>query len=282
MQLRAAATATRMLVPVGAIQPGGTRRRPECRHRSHALSFSRISAGTVMVCRRPARRLTHALPGRNGHGKPPVGRLPSEDDSVRGVTAMAWVRPLTRISCPLGSIWPGWAGLAIHAAWTMIERWDRMMLYIVCMSQYCLMCFLHRAIRSQAAILPGGIMAFATEGRPRRDCGAPPVSCRCKWRYRPRILDTEKRLFRVQAWDDRSTRAALDRYSLYRQEHRRASSGAPPVSCCTPLRLRYPPNLVFARFLFQSIAARVPTPSTNRAIPNGLPSFSASGSHASG
>ncbi len=61
-----------------------------------------------------------------------------------------------------------------------------------------------------------------------------------------------------------------------------ASSGAPPVSCCTPLRLRYPPNLVFARFLFQSIAARVPTPSTNRAIPNGLPSFSASGSHASG
>ncbi|RAL77305.1 hypothetical protein CSC34_0038 [Pseudomonas aeruginosa] len=41
---------------------------------------------------------------------------------------MAWVRPLTRISCPLGSIWPGWAGLAIHAAWTMIERWDRMML----------------------------------------------------------------------------------------------------------------------------------------------------------
>lgn len=155
--------------------------------------------------------------------------------------------------------------------------------YIVHMSQYCLMCFSPSRYTE-----PSGDPAREAswhsprkEG-PRRDCGAPPVSCRCKWRYRPRILDTEKRLFRVQAWDDRSTRVALDRYSLYRQEHRRASSGAPPVSCCTPLRLRYPPNLVFARFLFQSIAARVPTPSTNRAIPNGLPSFSASGSHASG
>lgn len=159
--------------------------------------------------------------------------------------------------------------------------------YIVHMSQYCLMCFSPSRYTE-----PSGDPAREAswhsprkEG-PRRDCGAPPVSCRCKWRYRTRILDTEKRLFRVQAWDDRSARVAwIDTrfaHSGYRQEHRRASSGAPPVSCCTPLRLRYPPNLVFARFLFQSIAARVSTPSTNRAIPNGLPSFSASGSHASG
>ena len=60
--------------------------------------------------------------------------------------------------------------------------------YIVHMSQYCLMCFSPSRYTE-----PSGDPAREAswhsprkEG-PRRDCGAPPVSCRCKWRYRPRI-----------------------------------------------------------------------------------------------
>ncbi len=130
-------------------------------------------------------------------------------------------------------------------------------------------------------------MAFATEGRTPGEIVARLLShADASGGIGRESLDTEKRLFRVQAWDDRSTRVALDRYSLYRQEHRRASSGAPPVSCCTPLRLRYPPNLVFARFLFQSIAAasqpRPPTAQSPMGChPSALPAATRPGSSGS-
>lgn len=237
-----------------------------------------------MVCRRPARRPTCALPGREwargNHlsGEAAVGRRFCPGRYSDGMGSATHAHQLsarldlarlgrTRYSCRLDDD----RALGSHDA------------YIVHMSQYCLMCFSPSRYTEPSGD-PAREASCIRHGRkdPRRDCGALLSHADASGGIGRESLDTEKRLFRVQAWDDRSTRAALDRYSLYRQEHRRASSGAPPVSCCTPLRLRYPPNLVFARFLFQSIAARVPTPSTNRAIPNGLPSFSASGSHASG
>lgn len=238
-----------------------------------------------MVCRRPARRPTCALPGREwargNHlsGEAAVGRRFCPGRYSDGMGSATHAHQLsarldlarlgrTRYSCRLDDD----RALGSHDAYYSSHE--------SILSHVFFSIALYGAKRRSCQ---GGIMAFATEGRTPGEIVARLLShADASGGIGRESLDTEKRLFRVQAWDDRSTRVALDRYSLYRQAHWRASSGAPPVSCCTPLRLRYPPNLVFARFLFQSIAARVPTPSTNRAIPNGLPSFSASGSHASG
>lgn len=242
-----------------------------------------------MVCRHPARRPTCALPGREwargNHlsGEAAVGRRFCSGRYSDGMGSATHAHQLsarldlarlgrTRYSCRLDDD----RALGSHDA------------YIVHMSQYCLMCFSPSRYTE-----PSGDPAREASWHSPRKEGPPERLWRasCLMPMQVAVSDenpsTPRSGFSAsrhgtigalgQPWID--TRFA---HSGYRQEHRRASSGAPPVSCCTPLRLRYPPNLVFARFLFQSIAARVSTPSTNRAIPNGLPSFSASGSHASG